>query len=70
MDVIWNPTKTNTSPIQEVKVPSKCRIDIFAHVEKAIRIKENLIGGFKDFLFSPPKIGEDSQFDEHIFQRG
>ena len=28
-----------------------------------------LVGGFKDFLFSPLP-GEDSQFDEHIFQRG
>ena len=24
----------------------------------------------KHFLFSPRKFGEDSQFDEHIFQRG
>ncbi len=26
-------------------------------------------GGFKYFLFSP-LVGEDSHFDEHIFQRG
>ena len=29
----------------------------------------NLGGGFKYVLFSP-LFGEDSQFDEHIFQRG
>ena len=27
-------------------------------------------GGFKDFLFFTPKLGEMIQFDEHIFQRG
>jgi len=27
-------------------------------------------GGFKDFLFFTPKLGENFQFDEHIFQRG
>jgi len=31
------------------------------------RVKGKLVGGFKDFLFSPLP-GEDSQFD--IFQRG
>ena len=29
----------------------------------------NLGGGFKCFLFSS-LFGEDSQFDDHIFQRG
>ena len=27
-------------------------------------------GGFKYFLFSPRSLGEDSHFDEHIFQMG
>ena len=29
-----------------------------------------LDGGFKDLLFSPPTWGNDSHFDEHIFQMG
>ena len=60
IDVIWNPTKTNTSPIQEVC--AKCihvASTFLAHVEKAIRVKANLVGGFKYFLFSPLP-GEDS----------
>ena len=31
--------------------------------------KQNLVGGFKDFLFSPRKLGEDSQFDSY-FSKG
>ena len=27
-------------------------------------------GGFKHFCIFTPKIGEDFQFDDHIFQRG
>ena len=33
-------------------------------------LMSHLVGGFKDVLFSPRFLGEDSQFDEHIFQGG
>ena len=32
--------------------------------------KSRLDGGFKHFLCSPRKLGEDLQFDDHIFQMG
>ena len=31
---------------------------------------QNLVGGFKYFFIFTPKIGEDFQFDDHIFQMG
>jgi len=35
-----------------------------------LKIHQDFLGGgFKYFLFSP-LLGEDSQFDEHIFQKG
>ena len=39
------------------------------HVKVVLGEKAQLGGGFKYFLFSP-LIGEDFQFDEHIFQMG
>ena len=36
---------------------------------RELRPMTELGGGFKHFLFSP-LLGEDSHFDEHIFQKG
>ena len=40
------------------------------NLEKAGKPKKKLAGGFKQVSIFTPKIGEDFQIDEHIFQMG
>ena len=61
--VFFGANKGKTAPVFHERNPEK-------NSQIAISWKLYIAGGFKYCLFFIPKIGEDSQFDKHIFHMG